>query len=83
VLDYLSEREEAQNQELMEDVACVALNLLPPHYVRHSIDLAMHINDEEREKMVIQVQQAVIKAAELVKSNAARRPAKFPKLKLN
>ncbi len=67
VFAYLSERGEGKNQELMEDVACIALNLLPPRYVRHTIDLTLHINDDDRQKMLIQVQQAVIKAAELVK----------------
>jgi hypothetical protein len=28
-------------QELLADAVCVALNVLPAHYVRHDVDLGM------------------------------------------
>jgi glutathione S-transferase len=36
------------DRELLADVACVALNRLPPHYIRHDADFAFHLGDRER-----------------------------------
>ena len=38
----------ASDPELLADVACVALNRLTPHYIRHSADLAFYITEKER-----------------------------------
>ena len=34
--------------ELLADVACVALNRLPPRYMRHEVDFAFYLSDRER-----------------------------------
>ena len=34
--------------ELLADVACVALNRMPPRYIRHSADLAFFTTEKER-----------------------------------
>jgi hypothetical protein len=34
--------------ELLADVACVALNRMPPHYIRHSADLAFFTTEKDR-----------------------------------
>jgi hypothetical protein len=36
------------NEELLEDVACVALNSLPPRYIRHEVDLHFFMTEGER-----------------------------------
>ena len=38
----------ADDPELLADVACVALNRIPPHYIRHSADLAFFTTEKER-----------------------------------
>ena len=38
----------ADDPELLADVACVALNRMPPHYIRHSADLAFFSTEKER-----------------------------------
>ena len=38
----------ANNDGLLADVACVALNRMPPHYIRHSVDLAFFTTEKER-----------------------------------
>ena len=38
----------ANDVELLADVACVALNRLPPHYIRHGADLAFFTTEKER-----------------------------------
>lgn len=34
--------------ELLADVACVALNRLPPRYIRHEVDFAFYLTERER-----------------------------------
>jgi len=38
----------ADDAGLLADVACVALNRLPPQYIRHSADLAFFTTEKER-----------------------------------
>ena len=38
----------SDDPELLADVACVALNRIPPHYIRHSADLAFFTTEKER-----------------------------------
>ncbi len=42
-----------------DDLACVALNYLPPRYVRHAIDLSSHLSDAEYKIMREEVLDAV------------------------
>ncbi len=57
------------NEGMLEDVACVALNNLPAHYVRHSVDTAFYITATEREKIAALVAGAVDSAFKLVIKN--------------
>lgn len=34
--------------DLLADVACVALNRMPPRYIRHEVDLAFFLTERER-----------------------------------
>ena len=52
-----------------EDVACVALNHLPPRYVNHSIDIAYFIKDEEKQAMQKAALEAVNNAIAFVKQH--------------
>ena len=53
----------------VEDVACVALNKLPPRYIRYDIDMVFYLNDKERETMINQVEYAVKYAIDYVSSH--------------
>jgi len=46
----LAERHPGLNHsaELLADVACVALNRLPPRYIRHEVDFAFYLTESER-----------------------------------
>ena len=35
--------------DLLADVACVALNRVPPRYIRHEVDLAFFLTERERD----------------------------------
>lgn len=45
--------------EVLADVACVALNQLPPRYVRHDVDLEFYLVGKEREDVYIALIESV------------------------
>ena len=70
--DQLKESENANDRDYIEDVACVALNKLPPRYVRHHVDLAYYLTDEEKLAMDSAVRIAVSDAIAFVNENRKR-----------
>ena len=57
----------------LADVACVALNRLPPRYIRHSADLAFYQGDDERLRNDEAVRTAVKYAFEFIQAREAMR----------
>jgi len=53
----------------IQDIACLALNQLPPRYVRHTIDTLFFIPDEERTQIDSNVEKAVNSAIDKVTDN--------------
>lgn len=64
--------------QLLEDVACVALNRLPTKYVRYDIDLAFYLTSEERTTLESSVRDAVKSAAEYVLARGSDRESGDP-----
>ncbi|WP_101756581.1 late competence development ComFB family protein [Oceanicoccus sp. KOV_DT_Chl] len=58
--------EQFGNNEYIADIACVALNHLPPRYIRHDVDMAFYLSPNERQEMLEKVNQAVTKAIQFV-----------------
>jgi glutathione S-transferase len=61
------------DRELMADVACVALNRLPPRYIRHQVDYLFYLTEREREELEQAVSAAVKHAYEFVQARVAMR----------
>ena len=59
--------------ELLSDIACVALNRLPPRYIRHEVDFAFYLTDKERAENERAITEAVTFAFEFVQARAAMR----------
>jgi hypothetical protein len=59
--------------ELLADVACVALNRLPPRYIRHPVDLAFYMSDKERIDSERAIDKAVRHAFQFVQARSAMR----------
>jgi Late competence development protein ComFB len=57
----------------LPDVACVALNRLPPRYIRHEVDLAFYLTEKERLDNERLVEEAVRFAFEFVQARYAMR----------
>ena len=75
IRNTLTKEEEKSDGAYLEDVACVALNHLPPRYARHSVDLAFHLTDAEWGKMNKEVVAAVDNAIEFTRRRREQRPA--------
>ncbi len=41
------------------DVACVALNRLPPRYIRHEVDFSFYLTERERREIDTAINEAV------------------------
>lgn len=54
--------------ELLADVACVALNRMPPRYIRHLVDLRFYQDNNERVRVENAVKAAVVYAFQFVQS---------------
>jgi hypothetical protein len=59
-------------QRLLADIACVALNQLPPRYIRHDVDFSFYLTDDERADQKRRVGDAVAQAFSYVTSGVAR-----------
>lgn len=58
--------------DYLEDVTCVALNHLPPRYIRHEVDMIFYLSPVEREEMEKKVDSAIVDAMGFIKENRKR-----------
>ena len=63
----------SHDDELLADVACVALNRLQPRYIRHEVDFAFYLSERERNDSERQVADAVEYAFGFVQARVAMR----------
>jgi hypothetical protein len=63
----------ADDDDLLADVACVALNRLQPRYIRHAVDFSFFQSDRERDESEAQVAAAVDFAFGFVQARTAMR----------
>ncbi|HEX4151748.1 MAG TPA: late competence development ComFB family protein [Steroidobacteraceae bacterium] len=66
----------AANDNLLADVACIALNSLRPRYVRFSVDLHFFMTDAQRDENAVAVKRAIDEAFQQVQRNLSTRPGK-------
>ena len=67
-----------QDEDFLNDVACVALNQLPARYVRHNVDMVFYMTPQEREQIETEVSNAVRFAISYVnKHNGTERPQTY------
>lgn len=62
----------ARDANFMADVACVALNHLPPRYVRHDVDMTFFLSPTEYDEILDKVAKAVNDALSYVEAKGAR-----------
>lgn len=72
ILEITQQQANETDNDFLEDVACVALNHLPPRYVRHNVDIVYYMTSDERNKMLEQIENAVTYAIEYVMTHEKR-----------
>ena len=65
----------ADDAQVLADVACVALNKLPPRYIRNEVDMKFFMSTEDRAKMDAAVDAAVTFAFSFMQKRIASRSA--------
>ncbi len=66
----------ADSNDLLCDVACVALNRLPPRYIRHEVDFSFYLTEHERLEIDNAISEAVSYAFNFVQARTALRARK-------
>ena len=66
----------AISNDLLCDVACVALNRLPPRYIRHEVDFSFYLTEHERLEIDNAIIEAVAYAFSFVQARTALRARK-------
>lgn len=67
-INLLLGKEFKDDPDFLADVACVALNSLPPRYIRHHVDMAFYMTSDERNEMEKSINQAILDAIDFVRS---------------
>lgn len=63
-----SNRVQAGDRDFLADVSCVALNRLPPRYIRHDVDMTFFMSPQDMQEVEDKVRHAVSAAIDYVTS---------------
>jgi hypothetical protein len=60
--------------DFLADLCCLALNQVPPRYIRYEVDMAFYLPQSERNQMEMNVEYAVDKAIKYLNDMEKRPP---------
>lgn len=60
------------NEDELADMACIALNSIKPHYIRHDVDMSFFMSSEEHAVVRDTVKKAVKDAFERIQNTDPR-----------
>jgi len=72
----LKVKKKGSDPDYLEDIACVALNHLPPRYIRYDVDMIFYLAPEERLEMEQKVDVAIDQAIELIAGDKSSNSSK-------
>ncbi|HSC69188.1 MAG TPA: late competence development ComFB family protein [Cellvibrio sp.] len=78
-----SERVQQGDRDFLADVACVALNRLPPRYIRHDVDMTFFMSPQDIVEIERKVTQAVTDALSYVESRERGESTKLPPVEVS
>ena len=78
-----SERVQQGDRDFLADVACVALNRLPPRYIRHDVDMTFFMSPQDIAEIERKVSQAVTDALNYVESRERGESPKLPPVEVS
>lgn len=70
----LTEQQLEFDNDFVTDIACVALNSLPPRYVRHAVDATFYMSSEELATTTLAISDAVDAAIQYVQKRPHAHP---------
>ncbi len=73
VTQQASQFPQVNTEDLLVDVACVALNRLPPRYIRHAVDYHFYLTEQERLEIDAAISEAVSYAFNFVQARSVLR----------
>ena len=76
VMDTAKDFPDIASNDLLCDVCCVALNRLPPRYIRHEVDFSFYLTEHERLEIDNAIVEAVSYAFNFVQARTALRSRK-------
>lgn len=56
----------------LADMACIALNRIPPRYIRYDIDMSFYMSAQEHQEVAERVSKAVKKAYKIIQASDNR-----------
>jgi hypothetical protein len=68
----LASRPKEPTMDFMADVACVALNRLPPKYYRYEVDMAFYMSPNELHEVREKVEEVVAEAINFVEQHGRK-----------
>ena len=78
-----SERVQQGDRDFLADVACVALNRMPPRYIRHDVDMTFFMSPQDMVEIERKVSQAVTDALRYVESRERGESPKLPPVEVS
>lgn len=78
-----SARVQEGDRDFLADVACVALNRMPPRYIRHDVDMTFFMSPQDIEEIRTKVVQAVTDAINYVESRERGEDVKLPSVEVS
>lgn len=73
-----STRAQEGDRDFLADVACVALNRMPPRYIRHDVDMTFFMSPQDMHEIHNKVVHAVTDAINYVESRERGEDPKLP-----
>lgn len=70
IMKVMENPDQPLSSDDFEDIACIALNQLPARYVRHGVDVAYYLANEEMASICLAVADAVKSAVVKVKAGS-------------
>ena len=77
-----SPRVQQGDKDFLADVACVALNRLPPRYIRHDVDMTFFMSPQDMVEIENKVAKAVSDALAYVEARERGEDPKLPTLEV-
>jgi hypothetical protein len=63
--------DKSKTPDYIADLCCLALNQVPPRYIRFEVDMAFYLPQNERQQMEMNVINAVTKATKFLDENGS------------